>query len=426
MIQELKNEVEVIFGQKIEKRRVCEGLSADIYEKTGILISYNTIRRLYGLIPYREPRISTLDALSKYVGFSTFYDFSNRYHKVDDWPKWENIFLGINKSQAENLVEMFTYRFAQQDDFAYSFSVLLRELIYRRDLETLQIILSQKVWSFPNIPYNIALKIGVIVGSLFRFIDDEGFEKELLKIPLFRDLVLKMFVDYSRLNKKYGAWISYVNQLTDLDEESLIFTRGILIWRDLLNGQQISSVKLSELPELSADLHPILFGRIAALYLMLFEQEERDELLTSWKGMIQKQPDRTLEYIFVSNVQCLVFPTLQFSQFLASFEKQRSNIYFWYNLSQLNVYHLALVQHAIFIGEKKRARLFLQQIDLSYLRYGYDEFLLLFVYLFQLELSASQTEKNEIWQKLLDHANYLNYPIFTEDYFRMYFTKKPF
>jgi hypothetical protein len=61
------------------------------------------------------------------------------------------------------------------------------------------------------------------------------------------------------------------------------------------------------------------------------------------------------------------------------------------------------------------------KIDLSYLRYGYDEFLLLFVYLFQHELSQVPTEREELWQRLVDHAVYLNYPIFTEEYFRGYF-----
>jgi hypothetical protein len=33
------------------------------------------------------------------------------------------------------------------------------------------------------------------------------------------------------------------------------------------------------------------------------------------------------------------------------------------------------------------------------------------------------TEKDERWQKLLSHASYLNYPIFTEEYFKGYFNR---
>jgi hypothetical protein len=345
-----------------------------------------------------------------------------RFHSADEWPKWENLFKGIDQREVHELVSIFKYRFSQKEDFPYSFTVLLRELIYRRDLPSLQVILSQDAWSFTNLPYQIALKIGVVVGRQFRFVEDDEFEKELLKLPLFRDLVLKMFVDYSGLNKKYGSWISYVNQLPDIDEESLIFTNGILIWRDLLNGIEITQKHLSRIPKLSEDLHPVLYGRIAGLYLIYgMESTDHSTIFTNWSNLIKKHPERTLEYIFVSNVQCLVFPRIDFANFLTSFEKHASTVHFWYNLSQLNVYYLTLVQKFIFVGEIEKASAYLQKTDLGYLRYGYDEFLLLFVYLFQHKLCQDKKEGEELWQRLLDHAAFLNYPIFTEEYFKEYF-----
>lgn len=424
MIQELKQEVEKVFGHKIQKRSDCESLALDLFAKTNILVSYNTFRRFFGIIEYRAPRTSTLDALSKYIGFSSYHDFNSRFHSVDDWSKWEHMFKGIDQGEAPELVSIFKYRFSQKEDFPYSFTVLLRELIYRRDLPSLKVVLSHDEWSFSNLPYQVALKIGVVVGRLFRFVEDETFERELLKLPMFRDLVLKMFVDYSGLNKKYGRWISYVNQLTDLDEESVIFTNGVLIWKDLLNGLKITAEHIVRMPKLNENLHPILYGRIAGLHwISEMEPAERADIFANWSILIKMSPERTLEYIFVSNVQCLVFPFMEFSHFLASFEKHASQLHFWYNLSQLNVYYLTLVQHAIFVGEIEKARTYLQQTDLSYFRYGYDEFLLLFVYLFQHELCQDLTEREEIWGKLLRQAAYLNYPIFTEEYFTEYFMK---
>ena len=202
----------------------------------------------------------------------------------------------------------------------------------------------------------------------------------------------------------------------------MIFTNGILIWKDLLNGLTISTEHFERVPKLSEDLHPVLYGRIAGLHVISkVTLEERKQLYSNWTILIKKQPERTLEYIFVSNVQCLVFPMLDFSQFLISFEKHASTVHFWYNLSQLNVYYLTVVQNAIFVGQLEKAITYLNQIDLSYLRYGYDEFLRLFVYLFQHQLCQETAEKEDLWRQLLDHATYLNYPIFTEEYFRDYF-----
>ena len=60
MIQELKQEVEKVFGHKIQKRSDCESLALDLFSKTNIFVSYNTFRRLFGIIEYRVPRSSTL------------------------------------------------------------------------------------------------------------------------------------------------------------------------------------------------------------------------------------------------------------------------------------------------------------------------------------------------------------------------------
>ena len=86
MITELKSEVEKHFARKITNRGDCEALAQDIYEKTGAVLSYNTIRRIYGLAAYRKPRASTLDQLAAYCGFDSFIEFCQRFHEFDSWP----------------------------------------------------------------------------------------------------------------------------------------------------------------------------------------------------------------------------------------------------------------------------------------------------------------------------------------------------
>ena len=49
MIDELKRVIEKTFNRKMTDRGSCEALAQDIYEKTGAILSYNTLRRLFGL-----------------------------------------------------------------------------------------------------------------------------------------------------------------------------------------------------------------------------------------------------------------------------------------------------------------------------------------------------------------------------------------
>ena len=47
-------------------------LSEIILEETGNNVSYNTIRRFFGLVKSVKPRIYTLDILSTFVGFKSY------------------------------------------------------------------------------------------------------------------------------------------------------------------------------------------------------------------------------------------------------------------------------------------------------------------------------------------------------------------
>ena len=106
MIDELKLEIEKTFNRKITDRGHCEALVQDIYEKTGALLSYNTLRRFFGLAEYRKPREHTLDQLAVYCGFRSFKDFSQRYTEVDSWPTWERLFVDLSSDNPEEFVEL--------------------------------------------------------------------------------------------------------------------------------------------------------------------------------------------------------------------------------------------------------------------------------------------------------------------------------
>ncbi|MBT4473344.1 MAG: hypothetical protein HOC64_07020, partial [Bacteroidetes bacterium] len=69
----LTKAVEKKFGFKILNRGDCEKLSEVIYEQTNKNVNYNTLRRIYGLAKPVKTRKDTLDVLSQYVGYESFY-----------------------------------------------------------------------------------------------------------------------------------------------------------------------------------------------------------------------------------------------------------------------------------------------------------------------------------------------------------------
>jgi hypothetical protein len=75
---EIKSLVEYTFGRKILNTNDCSDLSNNIFEKEKSPVSIDTLRRLFGLVETKtQPSLFTLEILSKYVGFSGYYDFIN-------------------------------------------------------------------------------------------------------------------------------------------------------------------------------------------------------------------------------------------------------------------------------------------------------------------------------------------------------------
>ena len=75
MLYQLKNNVSYKCGFKIKNRGDCVRLSQMISMELGIDLSYNTLRRLYGIVQGTSPSSTTLNTLSKYVGYNSYVDF---------------------------------------------------------------------------------------------------------------------------------------------------------------------------------------------------------------------------------------------------------------------------------------------------------------------------------------------------------------
>tara|TARA_B110000027_G_C15835407_1_gene176056 strand:+ start:135 stop:458 length:324 start_codon:yes stop_codon:yes gene_type:complete len=79
MIVELKKEIEKRVGFEVQNRGDCELISYAILELLDISISYNTIRRLYGLAPYTNANSQTLNTLAQFVGYNNFLHFTQNF-----------------------------------------------------------------------------------------------------------------------------------------------------------------------------------------------------------------------------------------------------------------------------------------------------------------------------------------------------------
>lgn len=82
-IKRLKQKVEACFGQPVKTSRHFDLLCESILKRTGILLSATTLKRFWGYLDeHVEPRLHTLDTLSRYAGWSNWQAFEE-YPKSD-------------------------------------------------------------------------------------------------------------------------------------------------------------------------------------------------------------------------------------------------------------------------------------------------------------------------------------------------------
>lgn len=424
MIDELKLELEKTFNRKIKDRGSCEALVQDIYEKTGAVLSYNTLRRMFGLAEYRKPRTSTLDQLAVYSGFRSYNDFTQRFTEVDTWPTWENLYVSLSVNDHSSLVELLLFRKRRNDHFTISFTIVVRELLHRKDLAGLRVIFQEPAFQFAQLPYDEVAQIGVLIGLHFRNFSDPELEQQLLQLPNFRDLVLKIFVDYGRIQGKYGQWIAYLAQVSDLDTETQMFISCLEVWRCILMKEPISKAINDSIPSLALEQHPILFGRIFSLKMLQAKtKQEKKVLIEQMKKRLLLQPNFATELLYEPAVESLVTRNKDLVAFVAQKQHLVHDIKFWYHFSQISIHRVFQVSVLISDKQYTKALNILENIPYGHIRHGYREFIEVYVSFFRLEVAQAMKSRDiQVWKDNFEKCRkVLAYPIFTDAYFEVYF-----
>lgn len=426
MIDELKSQVEKTFGQKITRRQHAELLSQDIYLKTNILVSYNTIRRFFGMVANTTPRQTTLDVLALYCGFKDYLNFSRQFPAIDIWPKWEGLFLALNHLKLDELIAHLHIRKREHQDFAVSFALAVKELLNHQRGEEVLLLFREPDFQFDNLSFDDASQIGVILGLHFNHYDNWEIEQLLLQEKNFRDLVLKTNVDYTRFNAKYGRWINYLLTFSNLDTDTSQFIRSIKPFMYLLNCQSIPKETLAQIPPLRATQHPILYGRIFSLKIMLNQDQKNHlRLIAQMKKRLSNSPHHRAELMYVPAIHALLTQNEALSEFTLAELQEIPVAKKWYQISLIAIEKIFIAASQIKNQQYQAAKQLIASSPLEQIRFGYKQIVDLFITYFQLEIAKydplEPQAKKILQQQFKAKLSRVNLPMLSEGYFEGYF-----
>jgi hypothetical protein len=268
----IKKAIEKQFDKSIQNRRDCEQLSVMIYEKTGKIISYNTIRRFYNLAGEKNiTKISsaTLDIFANFCGSPNYEKFliGKDLSNTD----LEYILTLSLKYQQESAINIEEIKLLADQHFDnplfYNFindlvfhAFLKKDIVFIKALFSIIILFENKHYLYSHIYYLIQT-IGIQLRNYPEI--QEAVWEEWAKSTYGRQMYFELFVDMDYLfTQHYKGMEAYLAHSSKPEE--LLFSHVLLFWRIYFLGDnnqleiQFEAIKKIDL---TTDIHPIPIAR---------------------------------------------------------------------------------------------------------------------------------------------------------------------
>ncbi|MCK4663419.1 MAG: hypothetical protein KAT68_11175 [Bacteroidales bacterium] len=324
-IELIKSEVTKRFGREIKNTPDCVNLSDSIYSYTGQLISYNTLRRFFGLIKNNTIINKTsLDILASYCGLSCFELLVNRKDKLDI-NELNYYFINILNKNNINIkeIELFCKEYGVYPQI-YSFlekcllfSQTNNDISFFKSFYTLPVIFDYAPNKRKYI-FDIAQLYANIIKSF-----SEDTKKEIISkiasLPKARQFYFEIFVDVDNITGFYSFVLEEYHKYSKL-VSSLLFYYNLKVYKSfLIKDTELLKTSYDELKKLKfneREVFPILPGRILAsdiYYHKNFGSINKKDILSKAEKQLKIYGTKDNQALLASQLYLIyIFQALQF------------------------------------------------------------------------------------------------------------------
>ncbi|MDG1690474.1 MAG: hypothetical protein P8I02_06865 [Flavobacteriales bacterium] len=286
----LQKKIESKFGRPIRSLSDLKDLKEDVFKFTNYSIGFNTLRRFYSFLPTTKPSRSTLNYLSKYVGFENYSSFINGYKLDKIWYNWDKINnILLKNSLVEKDINWLVKKRKSEHYYMY-LTYLMSSYIDRKNTKYLNTIFSNS--QLFELDRKEFAKISTSISKKLKSLSKKKIEwiTHLLNYESFRNLMLYSYVDVDTLNAYYGYLLKKSLPIINQKDE-ILFTKLMLGFYNFVRNKSVDiTIASLEIPE---NCHPILFGRYHSMKLILEPKNSNENLDEFLK--ISKKLDSKIE-----------------------------------------------------------------------------------------------------------------------------------
>jgi hypothetical protein len=410
MLYQLKNKVSQKCGFKIKNRGDCVRLSNMIVIDSGIDISYNTLRRFYGIVKGTKPNSSTLNTLSTYVGYSSYVDFCTAYPQKKNWDIHQKIYnnIVINSKYALALMED---EFISPENYLELLITMIGGLTFTKNIDILKLVFNSPLLNPKRYNYSEILYIGNCVGPMLKQMETPI--QEFISTKYFTPTIFNSFIDISSLNGYYGTYCKNIAKKTS-DKEQILFTSCIIELSKYLNNQPLTLVTTTLNIK---QIHPILYGRFKGIEILKRDFSDKESHTLSFISAIAKKKNK-IDYLYEFLFACILAGEVQLLKFV-----QESTAHYKISKPYYQEYHYSLFElRDTIVKLKSGANISKKLIKLkneTLFRNSHRDFIELFISILDYHNSGKKRTKLDIY---LAKARRLNYPVFDKAYCVNYFS----
>ena len=412
MENKLKEITETKIGFKIKSLKDSKRLSQIIAKENDIIISYNTIRRFFGVVKNVQASNFTLDTLSKFNSFENYSDFLINFKLRNKWRQEFEISKIIHNDEDNKLLEYIDSSLGQKTSFNLKLIQIIRELLLIGNFNLIRRIFELKKMNANNFNYDGKVLIGMSTGYLIRVVNtkDKAF-KQLILNENFLDLVITIFVDYENLGTFYSEIIKTIRNNTSR-KDIRIFCEGILnlnLFLSKKNNKSFYSLKEEN------DFHPILKSRIFSQNMLM----DDDDIISKLNNYYQKNQVNGLipiEYLFEINFTSILTRNFEVMKWIIEKINPETDYTFFYKYEHYNNYLFMKLIYYTKMDDHEKIATFDKHLTIQRFK-SYEEMALLYHNIYKFKWNNDV----KYFDNYMKIAKKLNPEFFTKKYFFDYF-----
>jgi len=375
--QQLRTDIEIKIGFKIVSSSDIKTFVNILRENQIVDLSYNTLRRFWGLLPETKARQNTLNKLSLFLGYQSYLSYIKEKNKFELWHT--EVKLQRLKYQEDLTVSdlNFINKIIKYQGSIHYFIALFEHAVQYEKWNYIQTLFNSKHFNLTGKKKIEALEFNVKIASLIfiklKSIPLNDFKKlmpNLIEITKFKENVLYIYVDLTNMNGRYGYLIDLIDKKKAEHQEKVFIEllKGLV---QFLNHGQTNKIRIDESTLLN--LPVTLRGRYLG-FQILYASQISDQNLEQyyWSlffDLIAEENDiRNFLHEFIHHLLLAKrFKKLNF--IMSKYYEDILDIFHVHNYLDVFIYDLIDAMFSLRSSDIKRAKIVFKNLDMDKILY---------------------------------------------------------